>query len=297
MAPTLCEFEFLLLWVKLTETRRLGTYYGFIYEDGETIQSMTKWALNRGSEDNSLVGSGTHYDTGYHKLYTLTGTTGPLEGGKMQVDMKVGYASVWPDVTMKGHFDLEENSVRGTMTMSDGTQGDFVFKRDPDFVRLYPAPSTIDASTRWKFVTTVTLDRIRRQSWSPSYILKRIKDGKRYMELALRYEYYGKELDDDESDEFHSLLSSLYEADARFYASLINIKLSKVPIQYVNSRSWVFKPVLTPVNAAPLTATSVALPPEELVSFAWIVMPITRWTSVRNLSVSVPWSHPSIGWT
>ena len=217
---------------------RLGTYYCFIYEDGETLQPMTKWTLNRGSEDNSIVGSGTHYDTGYHKLYTLTGTTGALEGGKMQVDLKVGYAAVWPDITMKGHFDLEENSVRGTLTMSDGTQGEFVFKRDPEFVRLYPAPSTTDALARWKFATTVVLDRIRRQSWSPTYILKRIKDGKRYMELALRDEYYGKELSEDESEEYCSLFSSLYEADARFYASLINIKLSKIPIQYVSRRLW-----------------------------------------------------------
>ena len=158
----------------------------------------------------------------------------------MRVDMMVGYAAIWPDVTMKGHFDPEENSIKGTMTMSDGTEGEFLFKRDPDFVRLYPAPSTVDARERWKFATTVVLDRIRRQLWSPTYILKRIKDGKRYMELALRYEYYGKELDDDEEDEYHSLLSSLYEADARFYSSLINIKLSKIPIQYVNRRSWDF---------------------------------------------------------
>ena len=240
MGLTLCEFEFLLPWVELTETRRLGTYYGFIYEDGEIFQPMTKWTLNRGSGDNSIVASGTHYDTGYHKLYTLTGTTGPPEDGKMQVELKVGYAAIYPDITMKGHFDLEENSVRGTLTMSDGTQGEFVFKRHPDFVRLYPVPSTTDARARWKFATTVVLDRIRRESWSPMYILKRIKDGKRYMELALRDEYYGKELNDDETDEYCSLLHSLYEADAQFYASLINIKLSKIPIQYVNSRSWNF---------------------------------------------------------
>jgi len=246
---------------------------------------MTKWTLNRGSEDNSVVGSGTHYDTGYHKLYTLTGTAGVLEGEKTQVDLKVGYAAVWPDITMKGHFDLEENSIRGTLTMSDGTRGEFVFKRDPDFVRLYPAPSTTDARARWKFAATVVLDRIQRQSWSPTYILKKIKDGKRYMELALRDEYYGKELDDDEWDEYRSLLSSLYEADARFYASLINIKLSKVPIQYVNSRLWDFWPALTPMDTAPTTATPVVLPLEERAFFAWIVTTRRRWTSARNPSV------------
>ena len=216
---------------------RLGTYYGFIYEEDEPLGPMIKWTLNRGGEENSLVASGTHYHSGYHKVYTLTGTTGALEAGKMRVDLKIGYAATWMGITMTGHFDPEENSLRGTIKMSDGTPGGFVFKRDPDFVRLYPVPSSIDARARWKFATTVILDRIRRESWSPSYILKRIKDGRRYMELALRDEYYGKELNDDESDEYVGLFSSLYEADARFYASLINIKLSKVPIQYVGGHS------------------------------------------------------------
>ena len=90
------------------------------------------------------------------------------------------------------------------------------------------------------------LDRIRRQSWSPSYILKRIKDGKRYVQLAVRYDYYGKDLDGDELDEFNDILSSLYEADARFYASVIKIKLSQIPIQYVGGHLYGFQPALTP---------------------------------------------------
>ena len=215
---------------------RLGSYYGFIYEDQVPFGPMKKLTLNRGNEENSIVASGTHYDWGYHKTYTITGTAGPLEGGKMPVDLKINHASMWLDIRLTGYFDPEENSLRGTMTMSDGGSGEFVFKRGPDFVRLYPAPSIIDARERWKFATTVILDRIRRESWSPSYILKRIKDGKRYMELVIRDEYYGKELDDDhEYDEYCGLVSSLYESDARFYASLINIKLSKVPIQYVDN--------------------------------------------------------------
>ena len=194
---------------------------------------MIKWVLNRGNEENSIVASGTNYRWGHRRIYSLTGMAGPVEGGKMRVDLKVNYAAMWLSVDMTGYFDLEESSLRGTTKLSNGTPGEFVFKRDPDFVRLYPAPSTIDSRARWKFATAVVLDRIRQQSWSPSYILKRIKDGKRYMKLAIRDKYYGRDLDDNEKDEYCSLLSSLYESDARFYASLINIELSKVPIQYV----------------------------------------------------------------
>ena len=219
---------------------RLGTYHGFIYHSGQYVGPMMDWTLNHGSEENSVVASGTHYQSGKHMVYTLTGTTGPLEGGRVPVDLKIGYSTGWQEITLTGHFDPEENSLRGKVTWEDGCQGEFVFKRDPDFVRFYPAPSTTDARARWKYVTKVILDRIQRQSWSTSYITKRIKDGKRYMELALRDDYYGKDLDDDESDEYHDLLSSLHEADARFYASRIKIKLSETTFQYVNGALWGF---------------------------------------------------------
>jgi hypothetical protein len=202
---------------------------------------MIKWTLNRGSGENLIAASGIHYYAGYHKTYTLTGTTGALEGGKVRVNLEIRYATVmWLDVSMTGYYDPEENSLRGTITLSDGTPGEFVFKRDPDFVRFYPAPYTIDARARWKFATAAILDRIRRHPWSLSYILKRIRDGERYMELAIREEYYGKVLNDDELDGYDDLLSSFYESDARFYASLIRIKLSKIPIQYVDSHPYGF---------------------------------------------------------
>ena len=231
---------------KLIGIDRLGTYYGFIYYETKPNNPMIKLTLNRGSEEDSITASGTHYRSGYHKTYTLVATTGILEGGQIQVNMTVDYVTTWGGLAMVGYFDPEENSIKGILTFSDNTPGEFVFKRSPAFVRFYPAPSIIDARARWKFATKVILDGIQRRSWSPSYILKRIKDGKRYMDLSIRYEYYGKKLDGDESDEYHGLVASLYDTDARFYASLINIKLSKIPIQYVDGHSYYSRSVLTP---------------------------------------------------
>jgi len=254
---------------------------------------MIKWTLNRGNEGGSIVASGTQYHSGYHKTYTITGNTGPLEGGRIRVDLKISYLALWLDISMTGYFDLEENSLKGITTTSDGTPGEFVFKRDPEYVRLYPAPATVDAEARWKFATTAILDRIRQRSWSPSYILGRITDGKRYMQLAIRDEYYGQELNDDEVDEYNDLLSSLYESDARFYASLINIKLSKVPIQYVNGsllRSVLTRAIIALSGAIPVTPSS-----EERESYVWIVTVRQRWTSAQNPSVSIPWLHLGAG--
>jgi hypothetical protein len=237
---------------------------------------MMKWTLERGSAENTIVASGIQYHPEIQKTYTLIGTTGDLENGRVQVDLKINYRTLRPDTSMTGYFDLEENSVRGTLTLSNGNRGEFAFKRDPDLVRLYPAPSTIDAKARWKFAMAVILDRIRRKSWPLSYILKRVKVRERYMELAIRDSHYGKALNGDEYEEYDDLLASLYEADSRFYASLIKMNVSKIPIQYVDECLWGFWPALIPVNTASLDAMPVVLSSEERESFAWIVMASRR---------------------
>jgi len=107
--------------------------------------------------------------------------------------------------------------------------GELVFKRDPDFVRLYPAPSLTDARARWEFAITSVLDSVRRQAWSSKRIFQRLKDGKRFRELILR-QYYGRDWGADEVEEYYSLLPGMYETDAQFYASVINVKLSNTAI-------------------------------------------------------------------
>jgi len=193
---------------------------------------MTKFTLNKGEEENAFVAGGTHYDRDISNDYKIAGKRSPpSEDGKILVEFKISYATMctWADIELTGVFDPEENSLRGTMLIpSYGTTGDFVFKRDPDLVRFYPAPSATDARKRWEFAKASVLDRIRRKAWSHSHILKRIRDGKRYMELSLRF-HYGRDLNEDEEKEFFDLYPVLYEADVRFRTSLIRIKLSETP--------------------------------------------------------------------
>ena len=207
-------------------------YYGFIYEHERPMDPMIKFTFTKGEDENAFVASGTHYRSADGKNYEITGKwSTPSEDGRTPVELKIVYATTYFDIELTGMFDPEENSLRGAMVIpADGATGDFVFKRDPDFVRFYPAPSVLSASTRWEFATTSVLDHIRRKAWSPTYILKRIKDRKRYMELSLRLKYYGRDLTEDEVTEFLALFPALYESDTRFYASLINIDLSRTPI-------------------------------------------------------------------
>ena len=192
---------------------------------------MIKFTLDKGEEENTIVATGTHYRCAGHRDYKITGKRSPpSEDGRILVELKIVYLDSRDEIELTGVFDPGENSLRGSaLILSYGDMGEFVFKRDPDFVRFYPAPSVINARKRWEFATTSVLDRIRRKAWSLSYILKRARDGKRYMEFSLRFNY-GKSLDGDEWLEFDALLSVLYEADARFYASLVRAKLSETPI-------------------------------------------------------------------
>ena len=208
-------------------------YYGFIYYDGEPADPMFRITFTAGEGECTFVAAGQHYRGPRYTNYKVTGHWDPpSEGGKPSVELKFTYSTKdWANTELKGEFDPEENSLRGTMVISDArpSSGEFVFKRDPDFVRFYPAPSVIDARKRWEFAITSVLDRIRREAWSSRYILKRLKDRKRYMELVIR-QHHGRDLTWDEEEEFLALFPSLYEADVQFYASLISIHLSKTAI-------------------------------------------------------------------
>jgi len=235
----LCECPIQSPSSALTVSYRLGKWYGFAYSEGKPVEPMTTLTLTRGESENSLVASGTHYRAGHYKTFTVTGkSSASEEDGKIPMDLKFVYVAIWIDREFTGKFDPEEQSLRGSIKFGSGalTGGDFVFKRNPDLVRFYPSPSIMTPRKRWEFATTVVLDRIRRDSWSPKYILQRIRDGKKYMEMSIRDNYYGRSLEPNEEKEYHELYSTLLMGDARFYASLITIKLAKVPIQYVHNK-------------------------------------------------------------
>lgn len=196
------------------------------------MDPMIKFTLSKGEGERTFVATGAHYRGSRYKHCKVTGGWSPQpRDGKIPVEFKITYGfGDWADTGLKGIFDPEESSLRGSMFVpARGFTGEFVFKRNPDFVRFYPAPSVINARKRWEFAMRSVLDRIRRQAWSSSYIFKRIKDGKRYMGFALRG-YYGRNLTQEEEEEFRGLFSGFYETDAQLYASLINIRLRKTPI-------------------------------------------------------------------
>ena len=192
---------------------------------------MIKLTFTASEGERTFVAEGAHYRGGGYKSFNVTGHwSSPSEDGRSPVELKITYrANDWTNAELVGVFDPEEDSLRGTTTTATSEPGEFVFKRDPDFVRFYPAPSVTNARKRWEFATTSVLDRIRRQAWSSRQILGRMKDRRQYMELTLR-KYYGRNLTENEEEKLFSLFPRLHEADAQFYATVIDIKLTRIPI-------------------------------------------------------------------
>ena len=208
---------------------RLGVYYGFIYSFQEVRDHMVKFTFSEGESERTFVATGAHFKEMEYKDYKLVGNWSlGSQDGKIRVEMEVTYDDDYYNVELEGVFDPEENSLRGTAVMLIGT-GEFVFKRDPAFVRFYPVPSVITPRKRWEFVTTAVLDRVRQQAWSPRRIFKRIEDRKRFMELIIQ-RHHGKMPTVDEFNELYGLFYRLDEADFQFCASLIKIHLGRTAL-------------------------------------------------------------------
>jgi hypothetical protein len=200
-----------------------------MYKDGRPTAPMIKFTFRKGGSDHAFVAAGVLWEDSEFQNYEITGNwSSPRKDGKIPIELKITYRQRSDNTELKGVFDPEEDSLRGT-TQTGYCAGEFVFKRDPDFIRFYPAPSITNARKRWKFATTSVLDHIQRQAWSPRRILKKIEDGGRFMELALK-ERHRWELSQSDREEVLALLPGLYEADVRFYSSLIDINATKTAI-------------------------------------------------------------------
>ena len=188
---------------------------------------MMRFNFVKGESEATFVAAGMHCRSRRYREYNIKGGwSSPSEDGKIPVRLKITYGTSYEfNTEMEGTFDPEESTLRGTFALDSSGTGEFVFKRHPDLVRFYSAPSTMTARKRWEFATASVLDRIRQEAWSPTRILKRMKDGKRFMELILK-QYYRLLPSRQDMGELRALFSELYEADIRFYGSLVIIQLN-----------------------------------------------------------------------
>lgn len=203
----------------------LGVYYAFVYRNGGPEDPMFKLIFKGGEDERTFFAAGSHFQAGLRRSYEITGKwSPPFEDGRIPVKLEATYGPMdWSNAELSGVYDPEENSVKGIVVNSfSQIPREFVFKRNPDFLRFYPAPSIINAGERWKFAATSVLDRIRRRAWSSKRIFRRIKDAKQLMKTVI-LRYRGRDYSTMlEELEYLAILPGLYEADAELYTSLIN---------------------------------------------------------------------------
>lgn len=185
---------------------------------------MVGFTLTKGEGERTCVATGVHHREAYYSEYEITGNwSPPSEDTKTPIELKITYKTApWSDVELKGVFDPEENSLRGSAVMMWHGTLEFVFKRDQDLIRFYPAPSATNARARWGFATTLVLDRVRREAWSSQRIFQRIRDRKLFTKIARRP--HGRPWANDEWKEAADLKRRLYEADVQFSNSVMKVE-------------------------------------------------------------------------
>jgi hypothetical protein len=146
--------------------------------------------------------------------------TAVIDSGSVQSEAESGtkedawVSCVWRTGLWRGRFYAVENSMRGTMEMSNSKfTGNFMCSSGiwNFFVRFYPTPSVINPRKRlgWEFATTSVLGRLRQLAWSSKKIDKMLTDGRRFFEGML---------DLDKGEELLALFHGPFEEDAQFYA-------------------------------------------------------------------------------
>jgi hypothetical protein len=192
---------------------------------------MITFTVSKGAGERELVGDTKGYIHGEHKEEKFIGNWSPPSGdGRISIELEVTVDTMGPAlIKLKGFFNPEDQSFRGEVVLSsDEGIGEFVFKRDADFLRFYPAPSEVNAHTSWEFAMRSVLYRVGRRAWSAERILHRIDVGKRFMELLLKF-HCGMGTQDDEKA-YHDLSFGFDEEDVQFYDFMVKASLGKTVI-------------------------------------------------------------------
>jgi hypothetical protein len=199
-------------------------------EDGIAVDFKMEHIPTYSDDDEDDGGNGGDESNAGNKINEVDESGGGNEGnGDNGVNEDDGNVEEDDDecTVLKGNLDITEGSIRGEWS-EGGDSGHFVFKRSPESMRFYPSPGAIHlnpARARWNFALEAVRYAVRRDSWSKSFFMDRFSERKRYMYLAIRQFYLGKELDSDLNNELYGYFTRLTTADIRFYTSLIDHKL------------------------------------------------------------------------
>jgi Vacuolar sorting-associated protein 13, N-terminal len=163
--------------------------------------------------------------------HIMAGSWSKGRNNVLQIKLKMTFAStLWSPVFFEGHFDPKRDaltgSVRGASANPDSPSGRMEFRRIPPcYLTVYPSIKELSHNrprASWRFAIAAVRNDVRRDSWSWSFFSQRRDDRETVISLTTRSLYFGKRLDDNESEELCEAVQRLTPADACFYSSKIN---------------------------------------------------------------------------
>ena len=148
----------------------------------------------------------------------------------LQIKLKMTFTStLWSPEFFVGHFDPKRDAltgVRATSADPDSPSGKMEFRRIPPcYLTVYPSIKDLFHNmprALWRFAIAAVQNDVRRDSWSWSFFSQRRDDRETVISLTIRSVYFGKSLDDNESEELCETVQRLTPANACFYSSKIN---------------------------------------------------------------------------
>ncbi|KAI0061177.1 hypothetical protein BV25DRAFT_1806058 [Artomyces pyxidatus] len=159
--------------------------------------------------------------------YTVDGSCSTNSEGVVEVKMtKTFTGSTWKKIYFEGTYDAEHATINGKYGVSADSSNwsnQMIFKRiPPQYFAYYPdnaALSKNKARSLWNFAIQSVCRDIRCQNWSWSYFQQRRDDRNDFINLYLRWLYYGKPLTNDEHKRLTEAAQRISPADACFYIS------------------------------------------------------------------------------
>jgi hypothetical protein len=161
--------------------------------------------------------------------WQLTGECNPAESNSEKFFITwQSKQTDYPDEYFEGVFDTASKSIVGSCSPEEHattfSNGAYLSQQPPEVLVCRPHPGLLaddpELGTNryrslWRFALDAVLLQVRRKMWSWSYFRYRRNNRKRYLELKIRSDCYGKPLADEEIMELFAVQKTLLPADAR----------------------------------------------------------------------------------
>lgn len=214
----------------------VGIWNGFLYDRYSDMPftgiSMDLKPSTPDGNTQPFTASGRYNDTEYTLVGQCTEGTSP---GLFDVTIKQSYPVRFVPKYYHGQFEPASGSLIGTWGYDEDHSANtwsFVFKRIPAlYMGFRPVPTVFEGNkprALWSFAISAVLYDVRKRNWSKSFFNQRRESKNRFIELQIRNEHFGRNLDTVEAVELRTLRGRFNAADNRFFHSLAAYKARRI---------------------------------------------------------------------